>query len=294
MSESSFIPYHATVQLPGGEVLVLAPHPDDEVFGCAGAIMRHVAQGDAVTVIVVTDGRAATEHADEVSLLNYIEIRQQESRTAAALLGYGLPEFWGEIDRQLVCSPALIQKLLSKIESLNITRLYAPSPLEVHPDHYALALIAIEAVKQCRQPITLVMYEVGVPLYPNILLDITDFSEKKQQAIQSFVSQQSLLDYGKPLQALNIYRAYTLPSTVTAAEAYYEIANTTLQIQPWRCFGYSRQQEWLVSAYSKIEQLEQQVVQQQQELATVYHSRSWRLTAGLRWLNRFFSANRNG
>ncbi len=241
MTESSFIPYTATVHLPTGRVLILAPHPDDEVFGCAGAILRHVAQGDSVTVIVVTDGRAATTHVDEHSLLNYIKLRQQESRTAASLLGYGTPEFWGEIDRKLDCSEVMIQKLLNEIERLKVTRLYAPSPLEIHPDHYALALIALEAVKRYRQPITLVMYEVGIPLYPNILLDITPFFDQKQQAVQCFTSQRHLLKKGRPLQALNIYRTYTLPDTVTAAEAYYEIDNVTLQAQPWRCWGYSRQ-----------------------------------------------------
>jgi len=34
-----------------GVALVLAPHPDDEVFGCGRAIMRHVEVGDPVHVI---------------------------------------------------------------------------------------------------------------------------------------------------------------------------------------------------------------------------------------------------
>ncbi|MFZ2422771.1 MAG: PIG-L family deacetylase, partial [Anaerolineae bacterium] len=43
---------------PGGQrVLVIAPHPDDEACGCGGALLRHRAAGDAVTIVVVTDGR---------------------------------------------------------------------------------------------------------------------------------------------------------------------------------------------------------------------------------------------
>ena len=54
--EMQLIPYESVRKIEGTRILVLAPHPDDEVFGCAGAIMRHVAAGDSVRVAVVTDG----------------------------------------------------------------------------------------------------------------------------------------------------------------------------------------------------------------------------------------------
>ena len=37
-------------------VLVIAPHPDDEVFGCGGMLAHHAAQGATVRVLVLTDG----------------------------------------------------------------------------------------------------------------------------------------------------------------------------------------------------------------------------------------------
>ena len=37
-------------------ILVVAPHPDDEVIGCGGIIAKKVANGDRVTVAIMTEG----------------------------------------------------------------------------------------------------------------------------------------------------------------------------------------------------------------------------------------------
>ena len=102
--EQTFIPYHAETRLGRGRMLVFAPHPDDEVLGCGGAILSHVAAGESVRVIIATDG--AFGAADATA---YAETRQMESRAAAAVLGYGEPEFWGLPDRGLHADEALAQ-----------------------------------------------------------------------------------------------------------------------------------------------------------------------------------------
>jgi LmbE family N-acetylglucosaminyl deacetylase len=236
--ESSFVPYTATTELPPGNVLVLAPHPDDEVLGCAGAIMQHVAQGHSVSVIILTDGSAATAHPDSKSLLNYIKKRQQESRQAAKILGYGEPEFWGLTDRTLTCNDTLIKRLLDSIKEKQITRVYAPSVTEIHPDHYALAMSAVEAVRG--ESVSLAMYEIGVPLHPNMLLDITPVFKRKQEAMACFISQLDIQKYDSHIKGLNVYRTYTLPAQVKAAEAYY-VLNGLEFTQAWQLFGRSQQ-----------------------------------------------------
>src|SRR5215469_15626989 len=46
-----------TEAVTGRSALVLAPHPDDETLGCGAVILRKVAAGTPVTVVVVADGR---------------------------------------------------------------------------------------------------------------------------------------------------------------------------------------------------------------------------------------------
>jgi LmbE family N-acetylglucosaminyl deacetylase len=282
--ESSFIPYQAVTQLPSGTIAIFAPHPDDEVFGCAGAIMQHLAQKDVVKVVIVTDGRAAVAHSDSDHLIEYIALREQESCQAAQILGYGQPEFWHLEDRQLATAKDwLLFEVSNYLENHAITSVYIPSPLEIHPDHHTLTLTIIEAVKNIPREIKVFMYEIGIPLSPNLLLDITTRWEQKQIAMACFASQLAVQDYRIHVNALNTYRTYTLPKSVQAAEAYYLIDNKTLQINPLLAFGHNR---CTLSTQEHLQQLTTQLQQQQQQLNALYQSHSWRLTAPLRWLRR--------
>jgi LmbE family N-acetylglucosaminyl deacetylase len=100
-------------------ILVLAPHPDDEVLAFAGLVDAYLQQGKPVEVVVVTDGDAYCEAcrfwksgsvegptctAEELSNLgtsavdSFAEVRREESRRALALLDAGPPEFLGYPD----------------------------------------------------------------------------------------------------------------------------------------------------------------------------------------------------
>ncbi len=191
--------------------MVLAPHPDDEVFGCAGAIVSHVGSGVQVHVVILTDGARFGETSS----------RADESRAAAKVLGYGQPEFWNLPDRGLRYSDELVQRIVEHIVQTGADLVYAPSPWEIHPDHRQTTLLAMEAVRRVTTPIRLAFYEVGAPLRPNFLLDITTSLATKEAAMRCFESQLVQQDYLKHIQALNQYRTYTLPRDVLAAEAYW-------------------------------------------------------------------------
>jgi LmbE family N-acetylglucosaminyl deacetylase len=221
--------------------LVLAPHPDDEVFGCGGALARHVELGAAVTVLIFTDG-AFGAAGDEAQTLR--EQRRAESCAAARALGYGTPCFLGLPDRGLCYGEALISTVQGWIEATQADLVYAPSLYEMHPDHRILAMTAQEALRRAGGEGRLAFYEVGVPLQrPTHLVDITPFLLRKTEAMACFASQLSRQSYDQHIGALNRFRTYTLPSTIVAAEAFAVVEARTLARDPLGLYRSEYQQQ---------------------------------------------------
>ena len=227
--ESLFVPYQPSTELPATRVLVLAPHPDDEVFGCGGAIMRHVELGVAVEVVILTEGTYGMEPAQAQALR---EVRRRESEAAAAVLGYGAPRFLDYADRGLSYGEPLIGTLLDLCRASGADLIYAPSVFEMHPDHRVLGMAALETLRRLGGNAKLAFYEVGIPLKPTHLLDISALMPRKQQAMACFPSQLTRQRYDLDVAALNRYRTYTLPESVTAAEAFMLVTAQEVEQDP--------------------------------------------------------------
>ena len=216
-SESQPIPFKSSTNL-FGNALFFAPHPDDEIFGCGGAIMRHLQQGDKIKVVIVTDGGLPVHESQNVP--DYPEIRKKESLAAAKILGYGQPEFLGFKDGFLKADDELIVRLIDIIRQFQPQNVYLPDHTEIHPDHLALNKAGIEAARKFPQNVNLFFYEIGQPLRPNFFLDITDIQPVLDSAIDCFTSQQAVQDYKTQIRSLHAYRSYTLGDKIKFAEAY--------------------------------------------------------------------------
>lgn len=221
-TEAELVPYQAMTGPPGQAMLVLAPHPDDEVFGCGGLLAMTPKWGSRVRVLVLTDGELGGSALQ----------RRDESRQAAAVLGYGQDlqalQFLGRPDRDLQPDDALLKELTCHAADLGADVVLAPSPFEIHPDHRAACVVGVELA--LRRGCRLMFYEVGQPLIPNRLLNLTPLLRAKQQAIDCFASQLVVQAYGEQILALNRYRAYTLGPEISHAEGYWQLETEALQL----------------------------------------------------------------
>lgn len=218
MNEIKIAKYESVKELPPGKSLVLAPHPDDEVFGCGGAILRHIQQGDIVKIVIVTDGGFPVKETQNYP--EYIKHRKEESLAAAKIMDYGTPQFLDFPDGSLSPDEKLITTLISIINDFKAQNIYLPAESEIHPDHLALCIAGKQAANKCHRAINLIFYEVGQPLKPNLLHDITDLHDQLEMAMNSFSSQMAVQNYKHHINGLHAFRSYTLGNNVKYAEAY--------------------------------------------------------------------------
>jgi LmbE family N-acetylglucosaminyl deacetylase len=224
--ERALVPYEAS-RFDAKRVLVLAPHPDDEVFGCGGALAGLAARGAAIDVVLVTDGAAGGP--DETERRAIAARRAEESRAALALLGGGTVHHGGLPDRGLGARARELEDLVAAwLLRAGPDLVFAPSPVETHPDHraVAIALLSIagrggaDPAAAALARATVAFFEVSQPFRPNFLVDITPVLERKRAAVRAFASQAAERDYASFVDGLNAYRRMTLPGDVVAAEAY--------------------------------------------------------------------------
>lgn len=231
-SEMDLIPFQS-VQLRGERLLVLAPHPDDEVIGCGGLIGHHTDESRAVRVVVATDGSAA-----ESDLPDLAAVRENESRAGLQHLGVDDVVFLRHPDRGLAASARLQDDLRDAILSFRPDLITCPHPNEIHPDHRALATALIALLQSDRDlaaslaMVRIAFYEVSSPLRPNTLVDVTAVADRKTTALREHHSQLQSRDYLAYTSGLNQYRAMTLAPDSTRAEAYWVISASELQVIP--------------------------------------------------------------
>ena len=209
----NFPPLHDLSRIPPGPVLIVAPHPDDEICGCGGAAVLHLRRGDPVHVALVTRGEAAGA-ADE---------RLSESRAAARCLGLPEAECLDSRDGDVAGDDDLPRRLRELVERVRPRIVYAPSPFEMHPDHVA-TLHALVAALDGRDEPTLLLYEVNAEGMASFLLDITPVKTVKLEALEVFASQLDRIDIVEKVDARNRARTVNVDiPDITHAEAFMEL-----------------------------------------------------------------------
>jgi LmbE family N-acetylglucosaminyl deacetylase len=212
------------------KVLVIAPHPDDEVLGCGGTIARYTSGGDEVYLCVVTRAYAPEWPEDEIPR------RKQEVLKANEVLGIRKTDF---LDFPTVKLDTLPQKELADSISGVITEIkpqevYIPHRGDVNKDHRLVFEAAMVATRP--KPATsirkVLCYEVlsetdwAAPLadsafLPNVLVDISETLGAKLKAMSEYKLELKEFPHPRSLEAITALakmRGATIG--VNAAEAF--------------------------------------------------------------------------
>ncbi len=241
--ESRLTPYQASPLIECKEAIVFAPHPDDEALGCGGLLSAYKAAGIPASAVLVTSGDYG-EHGKAGT-----DVRENETRQAATILGLNNVVFWKEKDRSVAVDERTIMAARDAIVQSNADLILTPSINEIHPDHRATAWIVIEAARRLvneGRELRVAQYEIGAPLTRvDVLVDITAHEKNKRDAIAVYHSQLSISAFDEFIFALNRFRTYTLPAHIKFAEAYNLITPQLLHHPESLCEAEIMRQERL-------------------------------------------------
>jgi len=212
------------------KILVIAPHPDDEVLGCGGTIARHSTGGDEVYLCVVT--KAYTPDWPE----GEIEERKQEVYKVNEILGIKETYF---LDLPTVKLDTVPQKELNDaiaqvVNAIQPEVIYVPHKGDANKDHrlvFDAAMIATRpkpkaSVKKVLSYETPSETEWGIPsvesaFIPNIYVDISATLETKLKGMSAYELELKEYPHPRSLEAVSALvkmRGSTIG--VKAAEAF--------------------------------------------------------------------------
>ena len=187
-------------------VLVIAPHPDDEAIGCGGSVRKHALQRDRVVAVFLTSGELGLKHLDREKAC---AVREGEARKAASILGISVSLFLRGPDWELEAATQETAAGLHPIVAREQPSIvYLPHAGEWHPDHRAAVQVLRAALtEETKSKIVCRGYEVWTPLaeYDHVE-DISDVMAVKMKAIRAHRSQVEQLAYAQAARGLNAYR----------------------------------------------------------------------------------------
>lgn len=175
-------------------VLVIAAHPDDVEILAGGTLLKHAMRGDKITEAIMTRGELGWIYSPVDSIIygfrhgkRLAEIREEEARKAASLLGVKEVVFCGLPDRRV--KDMAFAKVQEVVEQTDPEVIYAPEPdysFYHHPDHLSTG----EAVKSAALSIPVRFYHTTMP---NLSVDVRDVYSRKMDAIRQHSSQRCVL-----------------------------------------------------------------------------------------------------
>jgi LmbE family N-acetylglucosaminyl deacetylase len=210
------------IKAPFGEsMLIVAPHQDDETIGCGGALALQVRAGRSASVLLLTDG---ADGCEEVGMTRQamMEMRNEESRLAAAVLGLESPVFLGYSSLTERFAEA-VEQVRREIVQRTADVVFIPWVFDANPDHRTANYILAEALKSIGRNVRVLQYEVWGLCVPNVILVIDEAIEAKVEMLNQFRFANSALDYTHSTQGLNMFHSRMLGAgQCRYAERFFE------------------------------------------------------------------------
>ena len=192
------------------KILIIAPHPDDEVLGCGGTIAKYSKKGNEIYLCIVT--KAYTPDWSEEFLKN----RPKEIKKSNKILGIKKTYFldFPTVKLDTIPQKELNSAILKVIQEVDPEVLYIPHEGDLNKDHrlvFEAALVAVRPtsrlVKRILSYETLSETEEGSAIkvfVPNVYEDIAETFNIKIEAMKYYKSEIKEFPHPRSLETIEV------------------------------------------------------------------------------------------
>lgn len=174
-------------QVPGSakiKVIICGGHPGDPEYGCGGTIARLTASGHEVVLVYLNDGAWPPTPAPT---------RMAEAQKACDILK-ARPAYAGQTNGHAVVDATHYDAFQELVAGENPDAVVTQWPIDNHPDHRAISMLAINAWNKLGKKFALYYYEVSdgedtLQFSPNRYFDISGVEAQKREACYAHASQ---------------------------------------------------------------------------------------------------------
>jgi LmbE family N-acetylglucosaminyl deacetylase len=211
----------------GERVLVLSPHPDDELIGCGGTLCQLVSAGAEVSILQATDG-GELRSVDDLPAARRKGVRAEEASRVAAGLG-AKPVLWQYEDSRLRCDGETVARLAGLLGELRPALVFTPFLGDAHPDHITLSLILAGALGAIDVEPEVLQYEVWSVVPANRYCDVTRQMRTLEELLLLYERAMRADDFVHFCESRNLARGFELTGRPAYVEAYLSTDSTEFQ-----------------------------------------------------------------
>lgn len=199
--------------------LMICPHPDDEMLGAGGVLVKYAANFDVccISSAGVACGDIGAEERANIRITEFNQVMDALGiKNRWIFKTFGKPPFIEQIDR-------MFRDYCAVLDFSKYDYIFLPHHRDNHPEHLYITNVLVKRLmrKQGYNPnATVAFYEVWTPIEcVNCYVDISDVAERKLELLGLYKSQFEWIKYPERVEGLNKYRGM-LDNNVKYAEAF--------------------------------------------------------------------------
>lgn len=200
------------------KIMVIAAHPDDELLGCGGTLIKHAKNGDYIRTIIL--GQGMLSRGEDESIL--VELRA-DAKKANDISGVNELEFYDFPDNAFDSVPLLniIKAVEKEIDDYQPDIIYTHFANDLNIDHrktFEAVMTATRPQPGMKNPDIYAFYIQSSTdwisstdanqFIPNVFVNIEEEIEEKIKALEAYKTEMKTYPHSRSLEANRVFSQY--------------------------------------------------------------------------------------